>query len=208
MEVNLDMLQKALQSASKATDISLKLQKRHDLPSGHGSLIFTMKDPLLLSTSVITQDLPIRLLSNAHVSEIREPQCPTPDVHVVLPPLHMLKNISERIKILTDRIILIANSNGQLSLRAEADSVKIETTWNHLPKVVAEQSGLDRTVNQTNTSASVCIHSRDWNNILKVYTVAKKGVACKHAFHFHFSLFSSFHVLCFILSSFYCASAS
>ncbi|KAI9828002.1 MAG: hypothetical protein M1819_006845 [Sarea resinae] len=46
--------------------------------------------------TLITQDIPIRVLAPASVAGIHEPRCREPDVHILLPPLLQLKAISER----------------------------------------------------------------------------------------------------------------
>jgi len=46
--------------------------------------------------TIITQDIPIRVLSAESVAGLYEPRCREPDVHVVLPPLMQLKSVSDR----------------------------------------------------------------------------------------------------------------
>ncbi|KAK5132496.1 hypothetical protein LTR08_009042 [Meristemomyces frigidus] len=46
--------------------------------------------------TVITQDIPVRVLAPASVQGLHEPRCREPDVHIVLPNLQQLKSISDR----------------------------------------------------------------------------------------------------------------
>ncbi|KAL1955828.1 hypothetical protein VTO42DRAFT_8067 [Malbranchea cinnamomea] len=46
--------------------------------------------------TVITQEIPVRVLHPTAVENLHQPRCPEPDVHIVLPPLIQLKAISER----------------------------------------------------------------------------------------------------------------
>lgn len=44
----------------------------------------------------ITQEIPIKILHESAVDGLHEPHCPDPDVHIILPGLSQLKNISDR----------------------------------------------------------------------------------------------------------------
>lgn len=44
----------------------------------------------------ITQEIPIKILHESAVEGLHEPHCPDPDVHIILPGLAQLKNISDR----------------------------------------------------------------------------------------------------------------
>ncbi|KAK2751832.1 hypothetical protein FQN55_009275 [Onygenales sp. PD_40] len=46
--------------------------------------------------TIITQEIPVRVLSPSAVEGLHEPRCRNPDVHIVLPSLIQLKSISER----------------------------------------------------------------------------------------------------------------
>ncbi|OAX84959.1 hypothetical protein ACJ72_00661 [Emergomyces africanus] len=46
--------------------------------------------------TVITQEIPVRVLPPSSVEGLHEPRCRSPDVHIVLPSLIQLKSISER----------------------------------------------------------------------------------------------------------------
>ncbi|PGH00662.1 HUS1 checkpoint protein [Blastomyces parvus] len=46
--------------------------------------------------TIITQEIPVRVLPPSVVEGMHEPRCPSPDVHIALPSLIQLKSISER----------------------------------------------------------------------------------------------------------------
>ncbi|KAI9709075.1 MAG: hypothetical protein M1820_003521 [Bogoriella megaspora] len=46
--------------------------------------------------TIITQEVPVRVLTAASVTGIHEPRCREPDVHILLPPLLQLKSVSDR----------------------------------------------------------------------------------------------------------------
>ena len=51
--------------------------------------------------TVVTQDIPIRVLSPASVEGIHEPRCREPDVHITLPNLIQLKSMQRRTQLIT-----------------------------------------------------------------------------------------------------------
>ena len=46
--------------------------------------------------TIVTQDIPVRVLSPAQVEGIHQPVCREPDVHILLPSLMQLKSLSDR----------------------------------------------------------------------------------------------------------------
>jgi len=109
--------------------------------------------------TIITQDIPIRVLSAESVAGLHEPRCREPDVHVVLPPLMQLKSVSDRFTKLAlataatsltstargrsaggDRegaaakvkLELSATMHGDLRLALRNDGLNIASTWTGL----------------------------------------------------------------------------
>ncbi|KAF2238294.1 Hus1-like protein [Viridothelium virens] len=52
--------------------------------------------------TLITQDIPVRVLTASSVAGLHEPRCREPDVHILLPPLLQLKAVSDRFTKLAD----------------------------------------------------------------------------------------------------------
>lgn len=96
--------------------------------------------------ATITQDIPIRVLGPAMVEGIHEPRCPDPHIHILLPDLGQLKNISERftkIGLTTKtgsassnasgpKLELMANMHGSLKLGIATDALRISSVWTGL----------------------------------------------------------------------------
>ncbi len=99
----------------------------------------------------MTQDIPVRVLSAASVEGIHEPRCRDPDVHIMLPGLLQLKNISERFTKLAStadktastglvasanspspRLELAATMHGSLRLSIATDALNISSVWTGL----------------------------------------------------------------------------
>ena len=58
---------------------------------------------------------------------------PPEDVHIMLPwPSDVLRAVSERYRSLSDKLLIMANMEGELKLRVETDEVKVETRWTGL----------------------------------------------------------------------------
>ncbi|KAK4550841.1 hypothetical protein LTR36_000421 [Oleoguttula mirabilis] len=111
--------------------------------------------------TVITQDVPIRVLALASVEGLHEPRCREPDVHIVLPNLMQLKGISDRFTKLAletktsartgfassssgPKLELSGNMHGCLRLGLSTDAMQINSLWTGLenpeldPSQVAE----------------------------------------------------------------------
>lgn len=102
--------------------------------------------------TIITQDIPIKVLSQAVVAGMHEPMSREPDVHIALPPLLQLKSISDRFTKLSlsstknpnnsnrlrgsansaPRLELAANMHGCLRLRLKTDAMDISSRWTGL----------------------------------------------------------------------------
>ncbi|WEW61494.1 Checkpoint protein hus1 [Emydomyces testavorans] len=102
--------------------------------------------------TVITQEIPVRVIHPSVIESLHEPRCRDPDVHIVLPSLIQLKIISERFnKLATDtmrsnnsgatlvggvgssaKLELSANMHGSLKLGIATDTLKISSVWRGL----------------------------------------------------------------------------
>lgn len=109
---------------------------------------FDLRGGSRVRETTITQDIPVRVLSAASVEGIHEPRCKEPDVHILLPSLLQLKNISERFTKLAQatnstssgsglaaantsgpRLELSANMHGSLRLSIATDALNICSVW-------------------------------------------------------------------------------
>jgi HUS1 checkpoint protein len=108
--------------------------------------------------TVVTQDVPIRVLAATSVEGLHEPRCREPDVHVTLPNLLQLKSISDRFTKLAmstkagtrggfgsaggPRLELSANMHGCLRLALNTDAMRINSLWTGLenPELDPEQN--------------------------------------------------------------------
>ncbi|TAQ89275.1 hypothetical protein B7494_g2408 [Chlorociboria aeruginascens] len=191
LELPLPPLSRALKSALNATAASIRLTKNDGIPvlsltiitntinsgtSANGFLNGESADPFGENAfreeiseasvrrdreAVVTQDIPIRVLTADRVEGIHEPRVREPDAHIVLPPLLQLKAISDRFTKLalvagtgaknanTPKLELSANMHGCLKLRIVTDALNISSVWTGLdnpeldPRQVAEGEAIE-----------------------------------------------------------------
>jgi HUS1 checkpoint protein len=167
LEVPLAPLNRALKSAANATSAQIRLTKKDNLPVLALTIATSSSAPsynafptasadddevslsMDLSGSnretIITQEVPVRVLPPETVAGLHEPQCREPDVHIMLPPLIQLKSISDRFTKLAlvgksgtgstaprTRLEIAANMHGCLRLSVNTDAMSIESVWTNL----------------------------------------------------------------------------
>ncbi|WPH01201.1 Hypothetical protein R9X50_00403700 [Acrodontium crateriforme] len=172
LEVPLAPLQRALKSAQNGTAANIRLTKKDNIPLLSLTITTsTMNNPVPHGTqndtgveefreesvdffgsrqdreTVVTQDVPIRVLAPASVQGIHEPVCREPDVHIVLPNLMQLKSISDRFTRLASssksksgfgagssgpKLELSGNMHGCLRLSLSTDAMRIKSLWTGL----------------------------------------------------------------------------
>ncbi len=158
--------------------------------------------------TTVTQDIQVRVLAPASVEGLHEPRCRDPDVHIVLPNLMQLKNISDRFTKLAlttktggprantsgPKLELSANMHGCLRLGLATDSLRISSLWTGLenPELDPDQvsEGLD---NHPSTRmkefgdasgqseegwATVRVEGKDWGRVLSVGRLGGRVIAC------------------------------
>jgi len=102
--------------------------------------------------TIITQDVPVRVLTQSSVQGLHEPMTREPDVHITFPSLVQLKSISDRFTKLAlstsrsntgasgfrgslasaPKLELSANMHGCLRLSLKTDAMNISSTWTGL----------------------------------------------------------------------------
>ena len=170
LEVPIQALQRALRSAQNASSAAIRLTKKNNQPilcltitsntfsSGnsvplisdeYGSLEvddveFTGDMPSRERETIITQDVPVKVLTLNAVDGLHEPRTPEPEIHIYLPQLNQVKSISDRFARLaasgktgssssqTPRLELSANMHGSFKIAVKTDAVSISTVWTNL----------------------------------------------------------------------------
>ncbi|XP_064612988.1 checkpoint protein HUS1-like [Liolophura sinensis] len=137
-EIYLDLipenLVKALRSSQSAKWVKLKLTKKQtpclsvevSLPSltGHDRLV--------------VHDIPVNVIPKRLWDEFEEPELPKFDVNICMPHWKLLRNIVDKMKNLSNFVVISANGSGELRLMVETDMASVSThfrdltnaTWN------------------------------------------------------------------------------
>jgi HUS1 checkpoint protein len=234
LELPLPPLHRALKSAINATSASIRLTKKDGAPvlsltiitntissgnSANGVLNGANADPfgdnafqeealdanMRDRETVVTQDIPIRVLTAVSVEGIHEPRVREPDAHIILPSLIQLKAISDRFTKLalatatgtksggsnaaTPKLELAANMHGSLKLSIATDSLNISSVWTGLtnpeldPKQI-EDGDIENLPSAKLKAAgphawsTVRIDGRDWGKVLSVGRLGGRVIAC------------------------------
>jgi HUS1 checkpoint protein len=130
------------------------------LPGGEPGTESATRDGPRERETVITQEIPVRVLHPCTVEGLHEPRCPDPDVHIILPSLMQLKSISERFtKLATDaakvsslitntsgpKLELSANMHGSLKLAMATAALRISSVWTGLVNPPLDPAQLSQT---------------------------------------------------------------
>ncbi|OQV01909.1 hypothetical protein CLAIMM_07195 isoform 3 [Cladophialophora immunda] len=154
--------------------------------------------------TIITQDIPVKVLAMAVVESLHQPRTPEPDVNIYLPPLTQVKTISERFTRLaiattkassgaSPRLELSANMHGSLKISVNTDALNITSRWTGLahpqldpahfpdltdhPTTRMKELGGPNGENEAGWSR-VRIDAKDWSRVLSVGRVCTKVIAC------------------------------
>ncbi|KAE9374221.1 cell cycle checkpoint protein-like protein [Stipitochalara longipes BDJ] len=233
LELPLPPLHRALKSAINATSASIRLTKKDGVPvlsltiitntissgnTANGFLNGANADPfgdnafreealdanMRDRETVVTQDIPIRVLTAVSVEGIHEPRVREPDAHIILPSLIQLKAISDRFTKLAvatttgaksgssapvPKLELAANMHGSLKLSIATDSLNISSVWTGLtnpeldPKQIEDGDIEDHPSAKLKAAgpdawSTVRIDGRDWGRVLSVGRLGGRVIAC------------------------------
>lgn len=157
--------------------------------------------------TIITQEIPVRVLAPDTVAGLHEPQCREPDVHIILPPLMQLKSISDRFTKLAladtksssstasrTRLDIAANMHGCLKMSISTDAMSISSVWTDLSNPELDPSQVAGIAEHPSTRmkqlgsadgrseegwASVRIDGRDWGKVMSVGRLGGRVIACE-----------------------------
>ncbi|KAM9257906.1 checkpoint protein HUS1 isoform 1-T1 [Cariama cristata] len=128
LELVPENLSRALKTAQSAKAVKIKLTNKH-CPS----LRVAVELPSLSSSSrIVTHDIPVGVIPRRLWSDFREPSVPDFDVSIYLPVLKTMKSVVERMKNLSNSIVIEANLSGEMNLKIETDLVSVTTHFKDL----------------------------------------------------------------------------
>ena len=124
----------------------------------------------------IIQDIPIVLLSAQQLSQYIEPHLPDPEVHIMMPPLKILRNVIDKMKNVSDSLTMEANMAGELTFRVETEMVSIATFYKNLDHPQIEGRSPPRP--NPEQKASVRVDIKKFHKFLFSYLVGPTNVIC------------------------------
>ncbi|XP_024603417.1 checkpoint protein HUS1 isoform X2 [Neophocaena asiaeorientalis asiaeorientalis] len=102
------------------------------------------------SSRVVTHDIPVKVIPRKLWKDLQEPTVPDADVSIYLPVLKTMKSIVEKMKNISNHLIIEANLNGELNLKIETELVCVTTHFKDLenPPLASENASQDRNSEQ------------------------------------------------------------
>ncbi|XP_011380036.1 checkpoint protein HUS1, partial [Pteropus vampyrus] len=146
LELTSENLSRALKTAQNARALKIKLTNKH-FPC------LTVSIELLSvssSSRVVTHDIPIKVIPRKLWKDLQEPVVPDSDVSIYLPVLKTVKSVVERMKNISNHLIIEANLNGDLNLKIESELVCVTTHFKDLgnPPLASADASRDRNPEQ------------------------------------------------------------
>ncbi|XP_036593260.1 checkpoint protein HUS1 isoform X3 [Trichosurus vulpecula] len=115
--------------------------------NGGVSMWCELAQPSLSSSSrIVTHDIPVGVIPRKLWTDFREPTVPDFDVSIYLPVLKTMKSVVERMKNISNHVVIEANLKGEMNLKIETDLVCITTHFKDLgnPSWASEDASQDR----------------------------------------------------------------
>ncbi|XP_069715809.1 checkpoint protein HUS1 isoform X1 [Phaenicophaeus curvirostris] len=128
LEVVPENLSRALKTAQNAKAFKIKLTNKH-CPCLRVAVELTS---LSNSSRIVTHDIPVAVIPRRLWNDFREPSVPDFDVSIYLPALKTMKSVVERMKNLSNSIVIEANLSGEMNLKIETALVCVTTHFKDL----------------------------------------------------------------------------
>ncbi|KAH3703106.1 checkpoint protein HUS1-like isoform X1 [Dreissena polymorpha] len=177
LELAPENLVKALKTAQTAKWVKVKLTKKHapcitievDLPT------------LGAHSRVVVHDIPVSVVPRRLWTEYQEPEVPNFDVSIVMPQIKVLKNVIEKMKNLSNTLLLSANHQGEFKVSVETDMVSVSTHFQDLLNPASGNGGAPQQLNPSmdpEEFAEVRIDIRRFAQFLSGQQVSPNRVIC------------------------------
>ncbi|XP_041373139.1 checkpoint protein HUS1-like isoform X2 [Gigantopelta aegis] len=121
-------LLRAMKTAQNAKWVKIKLTKKHS-----PCLTVEVDLPTIGSHQrCVTHDIPVHVIPRRHWQDFEEPEMPNFDVSIAMPQIKLLKNVIDKMKNLSNFMVLSANQSGDMKLMVETDMVSVSTHFQDL----------------------------------------------------------------------------
>jgi HUS1 checkpoint protein len=173
LEVVTDVVSRAFRSAGNSTEANIRLTKRD-------------RDPMLALEMMsgrdghrvpVLQEIPVVVLTKEKAIMYREPMVPDPDVHIIMPSIHHVKTIVDRMSKMgggTQTVGVSANWKGEMVLQFENDYVEMETRFVNLTNPNTDMDG-ERNVGRF---SGAHVDVKDFGRFLQSEVINPSSVVC------------------------------
>ncbi|CAH1773977.1 unnamed protein product [Owenia fusiformis] len=128
LDVIPDNLLRALKTGQQAKSVKIKLTKKHT-----PCLTVEVELPSLSNHSrFVTHDIPVNVIPRRLWDDFEEPEMPDFDVSIYMPHLKTLRHVVDRMKNLSNFVVIRANQNGEMTLKIETDMASVSTHFKDL----------------------------------------------------------------------------
>ncbi|KAM4818254.1 checkpoint protein HUS1-like isoform 2-T2 [Thomomys bottae] len=141
LQVQLENITRAVNTPHVTEALKIKFINKYS-----GILKICVKSPELNRSCTLTCYFPIVVIPTHYWNELQEPRVPYLDVSIYLPLLRTLKNFLEKVKHVSNHLIIEANQNGELNLKLQNELISVTTYFPALenPPFVPENDFEDR----------------------------------------------------------------
>ncbi|KAH0609738.1 uncharacterized protein H6S33_012284 [Morchella sextelata] len=178
LEVPLPILLRALRSCASSPAATLRLTKR---AADNVPILCITVSTSSSSSTLVTQEIPVRVLAPAAVAGLGEPEVPPPQVSVVLPGLAAVRGVVERMNRLDVRRVRLearrVGAEREFRMGVEGEEVKVESVWRGLGTGLGVEEEEEEEMEEGEGWAGVTVNGREWAKVLKCVGLAKSVVA-------------------------------
>ncbi|XP_023570304.1 checkpoint protein HUS1 isoform X2 [Octodon degus] len=173
VELASENLSRALKTAQNARTLKIKLTNKN-FPC------LTVSVELLSvssSSRIVTHDIPIKVIPRRLWKDLQEPSVPDADVSIYLPALKTMKSVVEKMKNISNHLVMEANLSGDLNLKIETELVCVTTHFRDLgnPPLASGDTPWDRDPAEM---AEVCVDIRKLLQLLAGQQVNPTKALC------------------------------
>ncbi|XP_020021002.1 checkpoint protein HUS1 isoform X2 [Castor canadensis] len=142
LELTSENLSRALKTAQNAKALKIKLTNKHFPCLTISVELLSMSN----SSRTVTHDIPVKIIPRKLWKDLQEPSIPDSDVSIYLPVLKTMKSVVEKMKNISNHLIIEANLNGELNLKIETELVCVTTHFKDLgnPPEASANASQDR----------------------------------------------------------------
>ncbi|TFK19121.1 cell cycle checkpoint [Coprinopsis marcescibilis] len=129
----------------------------------------------------VSHDVKVDVMRTADVAKLSEPMCPEPDVTVLLPPLHKIRIVVERLRPMSNILAIRGNNNGGLQLAINTEGVKVETEWRNCTNPqMRDPNNEEEDPEEKDPDQKYTVHIsiRSFLKFLNVHSVSSTTIAC------------------------------